>query len=104
MLKVELEARVEALEQELEEKKQLAKETVLRAIEENCSDALPYASKLNEDLDLGITKEGYICMDIKIPLDILIKYNDSEIGREDIKLMIDGKEIKIDSSTGIEES
>ena len=102
MLKSELENKLKEAEENLATIKRGLKDICERAIEENCSEAVEYVSEVNEMLELGISKKGYINIDIQIPIEISHAYEKGEIGTHDIKLTILGKEIEVESLDELE--
>lgn len=97
MLKVELEQRVRDLENQIAENKSKTRDIAVQALEDCCDEALPYVSKLNEELDLDITQDSHLELDIELPIEIHKLYAEGDLVTEDIVLIIKGKEVHIDN-------
>ena len=104
MLKVELEQRVKDLENQIAENKSKTRDIAVQALEKCCDEALPYVSKLNEELDLGISQDSIISLDVQLPVEVHKLYVEGELSVNDIQLIINNKDIEIDSIVDLEKN
>lgn len=97
MLKQDLEKEVQKLRKEKAEANKLLQKVCKEAIENNCSDAVPYVAEITEKLGVEVNCDWYVNLNVKLPVHIINKWLESELDATDFELKICGKTVEVNS-------
>lgn len=90
------------LESEMEAMKERASALALKVMGDCCSDSHEYIAELDKHLDLGITLDGYLAINVNLPLANFMEYNNGTLKIEDVKLTIKDVEVKVTDLTDLD--
>lgn len=95
MLKQDLEKELEKLRKEKVETKKLLQKVCKEAIENNCSDAVPYVAEITEKLGVDVNCDWYVNLNVQLPVHVINKWLESELDETDFELKVCGKTVGV---------
>jgi hypothetical protein len=105
MNKPELEKAYQKALDKIEYLKHIATDIAGDALSDKCDDAIPYIAKLCTEMDLKLTRPGYISLNCELPINLeddFINEASAGINQEDFVLTYKGEVIEVESIRDIE--